>query len=41
VRRSRAPVALLGSAGALAAALETRGWTVSGTSDGYVLLRRP
>jgi hypothetical protein len=41
VRRSRAPVALLVSAGALAAALETRGWTVSGTSDGYVLLRRP
>jgi hypothetical protein len=38
---SHAPVALLGSHTALAAALEQKGWTNDGTSNGYVLLRRP
>jgi hypothetical protein len=41
VRASHAPVAVLGGASALAAALEKKGWTVQGASDGYVLLQRP
>jgi hypothetical protein len=41
VRESQAPVALLGSGSALAGALEKKGWTSEGTSEGYVLLRRP
>jgi hypothetical protein len=41
VRASSAPVALLGSTSALAAALEKKGWTVSSTSNAYVLLHRP
>lgn len=41
VLRSHAPVALLGSGSALADALEKKGWTSEGTSNGYVLLHRP
>jgi hypothetical protein len=41
VRRSGAAVALLPSGSAAATGLEDRGWTVAGTDDGYVLLRRP
>ena len=38
---SRAPVALVGSGSLLATALEKKGWTSEGTSNGYVLLQRP
>jgi hypothetical protein len=40
VRDSGAPVALLESDSALAAALQRQGWTSSGSEEGYVLLRR-
>jgi hypothetical protein len=38
---SGAPVALVDAGGDLAAALQQKGWTSEGTSEGYVLLRRP
>jgi hypothetical protein len=38
---SRAPVALIGSDSALAAALAGHGWVSEGRSDGYVLMQRP
>jgi hypothetical protein len=38
---SRAPVALVGSDSLLATALEKKGWTSEGTSNGYVLLQQP
>jgi hypothetical protein len=38
---SRAPVALVDAGGDLAAALQQKGWTSEGSSEGYVLLRRP
>jgi hypothetical protein len=41
VRASRAPVALIDADGDLARALAKKGWTSEGTSEGYVLLRRP
>jgi hypothetical protein len=41
VRDSQAPVALVGADSTLAAALQRRGWTSSGTDAGYVLLHRP
>jgi hypothetical protein len=41
VRDSQAPVALLSTDSTLAIALQRRGWTSSGSSDGYLLLHRP
>jgi hypothetical protein len=41
VTASRAPVALIDADGGLARALALKGWTSEGTSEGYVLLRRP
>jgi hypothetical protein len=38
---SGAPVAVLGSRSALAAALEQKGWSPEASSAGYVLLQRP
>jgi hypothetical protein len=38
---SRAPVALVDTGSLLATALEKKGWTSEGTSNGYVLLQRP
>ena len=41
VRSSGAAVALVPSDSAAAAGLKSKGWTVEGTDDGYVLLGRP